>query len=80
VPSNAAIVVSITPSCEEAPTAWTSNGEPPPESAFDSCALAAGRAAVVVAAGSCTVPVGDPPGIEVGLGSVTRACDDVLED
>jgi hypothetical protein len=81
VPSSAAIDVSITSRCDEAPTAWTSNGEPPPESAFDSWALGgAGRAASVEDAGACTAPVGDTPAIEVGLGSVTSACDEVADD
>jgi hypothetical protein len=81
VPSSAAVVDLITWSCEEAPTACTSNGEPPPESALESCALGvAGRAAVEVATGCCTVPVADPPGSDVGLGSVTIACDEVIDD
>jgi hypothetical protein len=35
---------------------------------------------VEVAAGCCTVPVGDTPEIDVGLGSVTIACDDEATD
>jgi hypothetical protein len=35
---------------------------------------------VEVAAGCCTVPVADPPGSDVGLGSVTIACDEVIDD
>jgi hypothetical protein len=80
-PSSAAVVDESTWRCEDAPTACTSNGEPPPESALDSCALgAAGRAAAEVAAGCCTVPVGDTPGIDVGFGSVTIAREDEATD
>jgi hypothetical protein len=77
VPTNAAIDAR---SCEEAPVAWKSNGEPPPESWLESCALGAcGRAAVFEAAGGITKE-GTPPDTEVGFGSTTSPGDDEDDD
>jgi hypothetical protein len=77
VPTNAAIDAR---SCADAPVAWKSNGEPPPESWLESCWLGAcGCAAVFEAAGGIT-KLGTPPDIEVGFGSTTRPCDDEVDD
>ncbi len=64
-------------SCDVAPTATTSNGEPPPESAFDSWALGArvGSAACAVSVGRAAEVVNVP----VAFGSRTKPPVDELE-
>jgi hypothetical protein len=66
---------------EDPPVACTSNGDPPPESALESCAFGAsvGRAAVLDEAGGFTAPVDDPTAIDVGFGSTTIPSDDELD-
>jgi hypothetical protein len=82
VPANTNVVKSSTRALEDPPVACTSNGDPPPESAFDSCAVGGGvgRAALLDGAGGCATFVVDPPAIEVGFGSVFKPCDEVLDD
>jgi hypothetical protein len=72
---------SHTRTCEDPPVACTSNGDPPPESAFESCAFggSVGRAALVDEAGGCTAPVDEPAAIDVGFGSTTIPRDDELD-
>jgi hypothetical protein len=72
---------SNTRSREDPPVACTSNGDPPPESAFESCAFGGrvGRAALVDGAGGCTAPVDDAAVIDVGFGSTTIPSDDELD-
>jgi hypothetical protein len=62
---------------DDAPTATTSNGEPPPESLFDSWALGArvGSAACVVSVGGATELVNVP----VAFGSSVKPPVDELE-
>ena len=64
-------------SCHDAPTATTSNGEPPPESVFDSWALGAcvGSAACAVSVGGATEVVNVP----VAFGSSVKPSVDELE-
>ena len=69
-----AIEIPIVLSCGEAPTATTSNGEPPPESAFDNCALGA-WVACAVSVGGATEAVSVP----VAFGSSTKPPVDELE-
>lgn len=73
-PHRLAIDISKVLSCDEAPTATTSNGEPPPESAFDSCALGA-CVACAVSVGGMTEAVNVP----VAFGSRTKPPVDELE-
>jgi hypothetical protein len=63
---------------DEPPVAWTSNGDPPPESWFESCGCC-GRPAADEA-GGCTSPVGDTPEIDVGSGSTIRPCEEDADD
>lgn len=65
-------------SFEDAPVACTSNGDPPPEFAFESCAFGACDGAAAVEEAGGFTPVGDTA-IEVRFGSTISPCDDEVD-
>jgi len=67
-------------SCDDEPVATTSNGDPPPESAFDSWLFATCVGFVfelLDAVFNCGVSTDD---VAVALGSITIRAEEVLED
>jgi hypothetical protein len=71
----------MTCSRDDAPVVTcTSNGDPPPESAFESCAFGARFGGAVEAAGGGATFVDDPTATDVGFGSTTMPCNDELDD
>jgi hypothetical protein len=70
-------------SCDDRPVATTSNGDPPPESAFDSWLFATCVGFVfelLDAVFNCGVLTDDVASVAVALGSITIPAEEVLED